>query len=392
MTAKAEQDKETEAVQAGDSSGSGRGRGGGRGGGAGRGRGKPKQGRGGARKGGEGRSSGSNSGSKLPGANKIKASIRQTKRLLEKPDLNPETKQEAERKLIALEEDLQQKELEDKVARLAVANKKLIFFDSVKAARQIRAPLRSLEKLQTELATAKGKKAKTELQQKIDHTEARIHRFRVMLNYAQHWPPTARYCRFRRTNSGRLRDPTYKGDGEELDDDAFDYEGQDVYDSADEDTDDDEGISSDEEGASLAQPKLSRHLKRAIVHRTWVVEAMKSGEISNEPEKDPSLNLEQSKKRKGKGKHKGKRNDDDDDHDRDYGGGSSKDNEEYTPDVKGKRKATSTPSAANSTSQKHKKPKTSAPPAAPKVKKEQVKKEDASGASGGVEGDDFFDI
>ncbi|SJX61098.1 uncharacterized protein SRS1_12323 [Sporisorium reilianum f. sp. reilianum] len=50
-------------------------------------------------------SSGASSG--LPGASKIKASIRQTKRLLAKPNLAPGTKIEAERRLKALEADLE---------------------------------------------------------------------------------------------------------------------------------------------------------------------------------------------------------------------------------------------------------------------------------------------
>lgn len=50
-------------------------------------------------------SSGTSSG--LPGASKIKASIRQTKRLLAKPNLAPGTKIEAERRLKSLEADLE---------------------------------------------------------------------------------------------------------------------------------------------------------------------------------------------------------------------------------------------------------------------------------------------
>ncbi|KAJ1032532.1 hypothetical protein NDA16_000555 [Ustilago loliicola] len=49
----------------------------------------------------------SSSSSGLPGASKIKSSIRQTKRLLAKPNLAPGTKIEAERRLKSLEADLE---------------------------------------------------------------------------------------------------------------------------------------------------------------------------------------------------------------------------------------------------------------------------------------------
>lgn len=51
-------------------------------------------------------SSSSSNSSGLPGASKIKASIRQTKRLLSKPNLAPGTKIEAERRLKSLQADL----------------------------------------------------------------------------------------------------------------------------------------------------------------------------------------------------------------------------------------------------------------------------------------------
>ncbi|CAD6886071.1 unnamed protein product [Tilletia controversa] len=228
----------------------------------------------------------------LPGLNKLKASIRQTKRLLAREDLNPETRQEAERKLIALDEDVKSKEAENLARDIGAKNKKMIFFDSIKATRKIRTLLTLEERAEKMLAS--GEDDQAEWKTKLEETKAQLQQFRVILNYTLHWPPLERYSRFYKTapdfdpaqpskQRGRAGAKDDEDDDEEEDDEESDSE--------------DEEAAGKGDGAPAAQKSKSntptrRHLRRiefARSHRAWVEKAMAAGEISSEPEKDESL-------------------------------------------------------------------------------------------------------
>lgn len=92
-------------------------------------------------------SSGPSSG--LPGASKIKASIRQTKRLLAKPNLAPGTKIEAERRLKALEADLEVASRKQVEKSRAVRYHRVKFVERQKLVRRIARCKRNLARLES---------------------------------------------------------------------------------------------------------------------------------------------------------------------------------------------------------------------------------------------------
>ncbi|KAE8260436.1 hypothetical protein A4X13_0g334 [Tilletia indica] len=206
-----------------------------------------------------------------PGLNKLKAALRQTKRLLAREDLNPETKQEAERKLIALEEDIQTRGAGDAAKVRGDKNKKMSFFDSVKATRKIPSLVTRQEKLEKELASGNGDQSKGKAD--LEEAKSKLQQFRVILNYTLHWPATETYIRFNKTDPDF--DPTQSQKDDEGNKD-----------------DDDESGSDDEEGEKGGKGPTRKYLRRIEVarsHREWVEKAMATGEISNEPEKQDSL-------------------------------------------------------------------------------------------------------
>ncbi|CDR99335.1 uncharacterized protein SPSC_04073 [Sporisorium scitamineum] len=91
--------------------------------------------------------SGASSG--LPGASKIKASIRQTKRLLAKPNLAPGTKIEAERRLKALEADLEVASRKQVEKSRAVRYHRVKFVERQKLVRRIARCKRNLARLES---------------------------------------------------------------------------------------------------------------------------------------------------------------------------------------------------------------------------------------------------
>ncbi|KAE8232032.1 hypothetical protein CF326_g2942 [Tilletia indica] len=206
-----------------------------------------------------------------PGLNKLKAALRQTKRLLAREDLNPETKQEAERKLIALEEDIQTRVAGDAAKVRGDKNKKMSFFDSVKATRKIPSLVTRQEKLEKELASGNGDQSKGKAD--LEEAKSKLQQFRVILNYTLHWPATETYIRFNKT------DPDFDPTQSQKDDEG--------------NKDDDESSGSDdEEGEKGGKGPTRKYLRRIEVarsHREWVEKAMATGEISNEPEKQDSL-------------------------------------------------------------------------------------------------------
>lgn len=89
------------------------------------------------------------SSSGLPGASKIKSSIRQTKRLLSKPNLAPGTKIEAERRLKSLEADLEAVSRKQVEKHRASRYHKVKFVERQKLVRQIARCKRNLARLES---------------------------------------------------------------------------------------------------------------------------------------------------------------------------------------------------------------------------------------------------
>ncbi|PWN23811.1 hypothetical protein BCV69DRAFT_254515 [Microstroma glucosiphilum] len=123
----------------------------------------------------------SGSSSKQPGevgASKIKAALRQTKRLLAKDKLSSDVRQEAERRLASLESDLARKESSEKERKNAERYHKVRFFERQKLVRQIK----KVKKEMAEQPEKKRKKLEAELREK-----------RVLLNYVLHYPTAVKY-------------------------------------------------------------------------------------------------------------------------------------------------------------------------------------------------------
>ncbi|KIL68709.1 hypothetical protein M378DRAFT_119723 [Amanita muscaria Koide BX008] len=116
----------------------------------------------------------------LPGVQKIKASIRQTKRLLSKAspfnskhdNLAADVRVETERRLKSLESDLQRVELAKKERQFAVRYHKVKFFERQKVVRKI-------NQTKKRMGSSEIKSALSEL--------------RVDLNYILHYPKTKKY-------------------------------------------------------------------------------------------------------------------------------------------------------------------------------------------------------
>ncbi|KAI0669545.1 hypothetical protein C8Q78DRAFT_185091 [Trametes maxima] len=119
------------------------------------------------------------SSSALPGVQKIKAALRQTRRLLAKDKLAADVRVATERRLKSLEADLAKAERARVERTLATRYHKIKFFERQKVARRLR-------QTQRKLADADGKTERREL-------EARQSELRVDLNYILHYPKTKKY-------------------------------------------------------------------------------------------------------------------------------------------------------------------------------------------------------
>ncbi|KAM6502600.1 DUF2361 domain containing protein [Amanita muscaria] len=111
----------------------------------------------------------------FPGVQKIKASIRQTKRLLSKDNLAADVRVKTERRLKSLESDLQRVELAKKERQFAVRYHKVKFFERQKVVRKINQTKKRMEASRS----SEIKSALSEL--------------RVDLNYILHYPKTKKY-------------------------------------------------------------------------------------------------------------------------------------------------------------------------------------------------------
>ncbi|KIK96349.1 hypothetical protein PAXRUDRAFT_826065 [Paxillus rubicundulus Ve08.2h10] len=114
----------------------------------------------------------------LPGVQKLKSALRQTKRLLAKQSLAADVRVETERRMKALDADLARAEGARKERNFAVKYHKIKFFERQKVVRKINQTKRSLE-------TSEGKETKK--------LESALDDLRVDLNYILHYPKTKRY-------------------------------------------------------------------------------------------------------------------------------------------------------------------------------------------------------
>ncbi|KAF9478109.1 hypothetical protein BDN70DRAFT_880368 [Pholiota conissans] len=115
----------------------------------------------------------------VPGVQKIKAALRQTRRLLAKDKLGADVRVETERRQRALEAELQQAEVAKKERAFAIRYHKIKFFERQKVTRKLKQAKKSLE-------------ATTSSSDKKKHS-SELYNLRVDLNYILHYPKTKKY-------------------------------------------------------------------------------------------------------------------------------------------------------------------------------------------------------
>ncbi|KAJ3753975.1 hypothetical protein EV360DRAFT_52510 [Lentinula raphanica] len=114
----------------------------------------------------------------LPGVQKIKAAIRQAKRLLAKDKLAADVRVTTERKLNSLQADLAKAELKRKEQLLSTRYHKVKFFERQKVVRKINQTKRKLSEAESSNRPS---------------LEAQLYEHRVELNYINHYPKTKKY-------------------------------------------------------------------------------------------------------------------------------------------------------------------------------------------------------
>ncbi|THV06652.1 hypothetical protein K435DRAFT_815756 [Dendrothele bispora CBS 962.96] len=114
----------------------------------------------------------------LPGVQKIKSALRQTRRLLAKDNLAADVRVKAERKLKSLEEDLAKAEQNKKERKMATKYHRIKFFERQKVVRKIKQLKKSLSQADN-VSSAK--------------LESELFEQRVNLNYILHYPKTKKY-------------------------------------------------------------------------------------------------------------------------------------------------------------------------------------------------------
>ncbi|ORX37241.1 hypothetical protein BD324DRAFT_625387 [Kockovaella imperatae] len=118
-------------------------------------------------------------GSGVPGLSKLKASIRQTKRLLAKDTLEPGFKIATQRRLASLQADLAKAELREVEKKNGGKYHMVKFFERQKATRLIKKYKRLLQNESEE-------ERRAQLEQELEEC-------RVMLNYVLHYPYDQKY-------------------------------------------------------------------------------------------------------------------------------------------------------------------------------------------------------
>ncbi|KAG5719723.1 rRNA-processing protein EFG1 [Termitomyces sp. T112] len=114
----------------------------------------------------------------LPGVQKIKSALRQARRLLAKEKLAANVKVETERRIKALEADLEQAQTSKKERTNAVRYHKVKFFERQKVVRKLNQTKKRLES------------ADASSRPQLEETVAEL---RVDLNYILHYPKTKKY-------------------------------------------------------------------------------------------------------------------------------------------------------------------------------------------------------
>ncbi|KAI4518250.1 hypothetical protein K525DRAFT_288607 [Schizophyllum commune Loenen D] len=113
---------------------------------------------------------------KIPGVQKIKSSLRQARRLLQKDKITADVRNNTERRIKALEEELEKAELARKERTFAAKYHKVKFFERQKA-------LRKVQRLKRELAE----------KPEDEDLQSRLFERRVDLNYVLHYPKLKKY-------------------------------------------------------------------------------------------------------------------------------------------------------------------------------------------------------
>ncbi|KAF9647727.1 hypothetical protein BDM02DRAFT_3097669 [Thelephora ganbajun] len=120
---------------------------------------------------------------KTPGVSKLKAQLRQTRRLLAKDNLAADARVETERRLKSLQKDLEKTEIANKERVLAVRYHKVKFFDRQKLLRKI-----------------------NQVKKQTPVDEDQLFALRVDLNYVLHYPKLRKYVAlFPSTTDGESR-------------------------------------------------------------------------------------------------------------------------------------------------------------------------------------------
>ncbi|PPQ64544.1 hypothetical protein CVT24_008446 [Panaeolus cyanescens] len=114
-----------------------------------------------------------------PGVQKIKAALRQTRRLLAKDKLDAKVRVETERRLKTLEADLHQAEQANKARAMATRYHKVKFFERQKVTRK-------LKQVQKQIESAEDESQKKTL-------ESTLQELRIDLNYIFHYPQAKKY-------------------------------------------------------------------------------------------------------------------------------------------------------------------------------------------------------
>ncbi|ODN93421.1 rRNA-processing protein EFG1 [Cryptococcus wingfieldii CBS 7118] len=120
----------------------------------------------------------------LPGMSKLKGSIRQTKRLLAKDNLDPGLRVNTQRRLASLEADLAAAERRELEKKNGAKYHKVKFFERQKL-------LRLIKRFEKKLSGGEDEKQLKEKKRK--RLEEELLDTRVMLNYILHFPNTQKY-------------------------------------------------------------------------------------------------------------------------------------------------------------------------------------------------------
>ncbi|KZV73638.1 hypothetical protein PENSPDRAFT_648610 [Peniophora sp. CONT] len=192
--------------------------------------------------------------SSAPGVSKLKASLRQTKRLLAKDTLAADVRVDTERRLHALEAELAAAEQANKERAMATKYHRIKFFDRKKLLRRVKQVQRQLG------ADELSDKERKKLERTLSH-------LRVDLNYVTHYPKAERYI--------SLFPPEVRQqDGE------------------------DEPRAVEPIRLKKGEVPASETEKRREELRAWVRERMEAGEFAKEPEVGGSSGQERNRKAK----------------------------------------------------------------------------------------------